>query len=254
MDRSLPQPELTGRVALVTGAARGMGAAHARTLAARGAHLVLTDLDLVELGETAAQLRGAGAQVLELAGDITDAAVQEELLEQARQRYGALDILVHNAGIMHDFARIDQTEPEQLERYFQVHVQAPYALTRVALPLLRTSQAARVIFISSSWGQVPDGHSYGYMSSKAAQLALMRTLAKDLMSDGILVNAVTPGAVATRMIPEEVYEMELVAVPLGRLADPGEIAASVAFLASDQAAFITGQTLNVNGGAVIVGV
>jgi 3-oxoacyl-[acyl-carrier protein] reductase len=119
------------------------------------------------------------------------------------------------------------------------------------MPLLRRSDAGRVIFISSQWGQLPDGHSYGYMVSKAAQLGLMKALAAELIPHKILVNAVAPGAVHTRMVPDEVYEAELAAVPLGRIADPAEISAAVAFLASDGAAFITGQTLAVNGGALI---
>ena len=95
---------------------------------------------------------------------------------------------------------------------------------------------------------MPDGHSYGYMTSKAAQLGLMKSLAQELVSKKILVNAIAPGAIATRMVPDEVYDVEVAAVPLGRLGEADEIAAAVAFLASDEASFITGQTLAVNGG------
>ncbi|MFJ6415647.1 SDR family NAD(P)-dependent oxidoreductase [Paeniglutamicibacter sp. NPDC091659] len=252
---TLPNERLDGRVALVTGAARGMGAAHASTLAARGADLLLIDLDEAELTALAAQLReNTGVRVVTLSADITAPGAAETFAATAVDQLGGLDILVHNAGIMHDFKTLEQTDAAALRPYFEVNVLAPYAITRAALGALRASKSPRVIFISSSWGQVPDGHSYGYMISKAAQLSMMRALAKELVAEGILVNAVTPGAVATRMIPDEVYAEELAAVPLGRLADPLEIAASVAFLASDQASFITGQTLNVNGGALIVGV
>jgi 3-oxoacyl-[acyl-carrier protein] reductase len=100
---------------------------------------------------------------------------------------------------------------------------------------------------------VPDGHSYAYMVAKAAQLGLMKTMAKEFAGVGILVNAVTPGAILTRMVPEECIAGEQAAIPLGRLAHPEEIASTVAFLASDEAAFITGQSIAVNGGALVVG-
>ncbi|MDR2256434.1 MAG: SDR family oxidoreductase [Arthrobacter sp.] len=244
---------LSGRVALITGAARGMGAAHARALAAQGARLVLADLDADELSRTADELRAAGADVASVAGDITEAGAPEHLASVALENFGALDVLVHNAGIMHDFRTLEETEPASLEAYFKVNVQAPYALSRAAVPALRASSVGRIVFISSQWGQVPDGHSFGYMTSKAAQLALMKALSKALVADGILVNAIAPGAIRTRMVPEEAYEMEVAAVPLGRLGEPEEIASVVAFLASDAASFMTGETLSVNGGALVVG-
>ncbi|WP_125612703.1 SDR family NAD(P)-dependent oxidoreductase [Specibacter cremeus] len=250
-----PGTALDGRVAIVTGAARGMGAAHAYALAARGADLVLADLDVVELDATAAAIRReTGRKVETLALDITAPDAGERLVSAAVEHLGGLDILVHNAGIMHDWKGLEQTPAENLSPYFAVNVLAPYAITRSAVAALRNSAAPRIIFISSQWGQVPDGHSYGYMASKAAQLSIMKALSKELVTDGILVNAVAPGAVKTRMVPDEAYEEELAAVPLGRLADPAEIAAAVAFLASDAAAFISGQTLGVNGGALVPGV
>ena len=128
------------------------------------------------------------------------------------------------------------------------------ARIRAALPWLRRSRAPRVIFINSQWGQVPDGHSYGYMVAKAAQLGLMKTLAKEFTRERILVNAITPGAILTRLVPAEYVEAEQRSIPLGRLAHPEDIAYSVAFLASDESAFIAGQTIAVNGGALLVGI
>lgn len=249
---TLPDTNLTGRVAFVTGAARGMGATHALTLAHRGADLVIADLDTAELAATAKQIRedtGRRVETMEL--DVTDPGAGEQVHDLAQRVFGRLDIVVHNAGIMHDWKGITDTPAERLQPYLDVNVLGPYAITRELLPLLQRSDAGRIIFISSQWGQLPDGHSYGYMVSKAAQLGLMKALAAELIPHRILVNAVAPGAVSTRMVPDEVYEAELAAVPLGRIADPAEISATVAFLASDSAAFITGQTLAVNGGALI---
>ncbi|MFF2300512.1 SDR family NAD(P)-dependent oxidoreductase [Arthrobacter sp. NPDC058127] len=250
----IPGVRLDGRVAVVTGAARGMGAAHARTLASRGCELVLADLDLAELDAVAAEILATfGRKAVTLQLDITAPDAGQRLVDAAVGSWARLDILVHNAGLMHNWKTLGETPAEDLEPYFAVNVLAPYSITRTAVPWLRKSEAPRVIFISSQWGQVPDGHSYGYMTSKAAQLSLTKALSKELIEDGILVNAVAPGAIHTRMVPDEAYDAELAAVPLGRLGDPYEIAAAVAFLASDSAAFITGQTISVNGGALITG-
>jgi 3-oxoacyl-[acyl-carrier protein] reductase len=231
-----------------------MGAAHARTLASRGCELVLADLDLVELEAVSAEILASfGREAVTLQLDITAPDAGQRLVDAAVVSWGQLDILVHNAGLMHNWKTLEETPAGDLEPYFAVNVLAPYAITRSAVPWLRKSEAPRVIFISSQWGQVPDGHSYGYMTSKAAQLSLMKALSKELIADSILVNAVAPGAIHTRMVPDEAYDAELAAVPLGRLGDPYEIAAAVAFLASDSAAFITGQTISVNGGALITG-
>jgi 3-oxoacyl-[acyl-carrier protein] reductase len=238
----------------VTGGARGMGRAHGTALSAAGASVVLVDIDAEELEKTCAELAADGAEVSAMAGDITTRASAEAIIAQAAATLGGLDILVHNAGLMYSLTGLADTDDADFRRLIGVNVDAPLYLTRAALPLLRASEHARVIFISSQWGQVPDGHSYGYMVSKAAQLGLMKTMAKELAGDDILVNAVAPGAVMTRMVPEEYFEAERAAIPLGRLADPSEIAAVVAFLASDAASFMTGQTVPVNGGACIVGI
>jgi len=245
---------LAGRRAIVTGGARGMGRAHGIALSAAGASVVLIDIDREELTATADELRSAGADVSAIAGDITTRPAAEAIIDQAAAALGGLDILVHNAGLMYSMTGLADTDDDDFRRLFAVNVDAPLFLTRAALPLLRASKHGRVIFISSQWGQVPDGHSYGYMASKAAQLGLMKTMAKELAADHILVNAIAPGAVMTRMVPEAYYEAERSAIPLGRLAEPGEIAAVVAFLASDAASFMTGQTVAVNGGACIVGI
>lgn len=252
----LPMLDLSGRTALVTGGARGMGAAHAAALGSRGARVVVADLD-AEVHDSAARLRESGVEATGVQLDITAADAPDRLraaLAEAGGGAAALDVLVHNAGIMHDWRLIEETEPDELDRYLRVNVKAPYAITRGLLDLLRRSEHGRVIIISSTWGQVPAGHSFGYMISKAAQLGLMKSLAAALLPDGILVNAVAPGSIHTRMIPDEYYDLELASVPLGRLGKPEEIAETVAFLASDGAGFLTGQALSVNGGALVVGI
>ncbi|TDF84726.1 SDR family NAD(P)-dependent oxidoreductase [Pseudomonas sp. H9] len=246
--------KFTGRVALITGAGRGAGRAHARLLAARGATVVVNDIDEDVARATAADICEAGGKAIALAADITQKAAAESLISQAVAQLGQLDILVHNAGMIYSLTGLEATDDDNFNQLLAINVHAPLYLTRAALPALRKSKAPRVIFINSQWGQVPDGHSYAYMVSKTAQLGLMKTLAKEFVGEGILVNAITPGAILTRMVPEEYVEGEKANIPLGRLVHPEEIAASVAFLASDEAAFISGQVLAVNGGALVVGI
>ncbi|MEU3345803.1 SDR family NAD(P)-dependent oxidoreductase [Streptomyces sp. NPDC006700] len=245
---------LAGRSALITGAARGMGRTHALALAARGAALALADLDTEELDRTVAEVRAAGGRAEPFTTDITARDHAEDLVSRAAEALGGLDVLVHNAGLMFSMTGLAETDDADFERLLAVNVRAPLYLTRAALPHLRASRAGRVVFVSSQWGQVPDGHSYGYMVSKAAQLGLMKTLAREFASERIMVNAVAPGAVATRMVPDSHYEAEVAAVPIGRLAEPSEISEVVAFLAADTGSFITGQTIPVNGGALVVGI
>lgn len=246
--------KFTGRVALVTGAGRGAGRAHARLLAARGATVVVNDIDEDVARATAAEICEAGGKAIALAADITQKVAAEALIRQTVAQLGQLDILVHNAGMIYSLTGLEATDDDNFNQLLAINVHAPLYLTRAALPALRNSKAPRVIFINSQWGQVPDGHSYAYMVSKTAQLGLMKTLAKEFVGEGILVNAITPGAILTRMVPEEYVEGEKANIPLGRLVHPEEIAAAVAFLASDEAAFISGQVLAVNGGALVVGI
>jgi NAD(P)-dependent dehydrogenase (short-subunit alcohol dehydrogenase family) len=246
--------KLSGRVALITGAGRGAGRAHARLLAARGAAVAIVDIDEDVARATAADIVEEGGRAIALGVDITDRALAERCVAQVAEQLGGLDILVHNAGLIYSMTGLEQTDDANFDRLLAINVHAPLYLTRAALPYLRQSHAPRVIFINSQWGQVPDGHSYGYMVSKAAQLGLMKTLSKEFVSEGILVNAITPGAILTRMVPDEYIEPEKANIPLGRLVHPEEIAAAVAFLASDEAAFIAGQVLPVNGGALLVGI
>ena len=245
---------LSGRVAFVTGAGRGAGRAHARLLAARGAAVAVVDRDEDVAQSVSQEIVQAGGRATALTVDITQRAAAEAAIRQTVDTLGGLDILVHNAGLMYSMTGLEQTDETDFNRMLAVNVHGPMYLTQAALAHLRRSRAPRVIFISSQWGQVPDGHSYAYMVAKAAQLGLMKTLAKEFTREGILVNAITPGAILTRMVPEEYVEAEEKNIPLGRLAHPEDIAYAVAFLASDESSFIAGQTIAVNGGALVVGI
>lgn len=246
--------DMKGRVALVTGGARGMGVAHARALGSAGASVAIADIDLDALKNSAALLSAEGLHVRAYGADISDSTACAALVASVVEDFGAIDILVHNAGRLFSLTGLENTDDDDFDATMRVNVNGPLYLTRAALPWLSRSENGRVIFISSQWGQVPDGHSYGYMTSKAAQLGLMKTMAKEFASQRILVNAITPGAIQTRMVPEDRIADEIAAIPINRLGQVEDIANAVAFLASDNASFITGQVLSPNGGACIVGI
>jgi 3-oxoacyl-[acyl-carrier protein] reductase len=250
----MPENGNVNAVCVITGGARGMGFAHARALGRAGRTVVIVDIDGDELEHASTRLTSEGIEAYGRRTDIRDRASCEALVEHVAERFGRIDVLVHNAGMLFSMAGLADTDDDDFEAILGVNVRGPLYLTRAALPWLRKSSSPRVVFVSSQWGQVPAGHSYGYMTSKAAQLGLMKTMATEFAADGILVNAVTPGAVATRMVSAEDAEGEAALIPIGRLGQPEEIANVVAFLASDAASFITGQVIGANGGALIVGI
>jgi 3-oxoacyl-[acyl-carrier protein] reductase len=244
--------ELAGRVAFVTGAARGIGLAVATGLHQRGASVAMADVDPLAL-ETATQAFSKG--VLALEADVSRQTDVRRAIERAVEHFGALDILVNNAGIcpLRDFA--DVTE-EEWDRVLDINLKGTFFCCQAALPHLRKSgERGRVVNISSVAGQSGGVLApIHYSASKAGLIVLTKTLARILAPDRATVNCVAPGTTATDLTDawaEELREQVRAAIPLGRLGQPEEIAEAVCFLASDKAAFITGATLDVNGGLFI---
>ena len=242
---------LAGRVAVVTGGGRGMGRSHCELLAERGARVVVCDLDADVAEKAATAIRASGGQAVAHAADVGDRAACEALAAAAVGAFGGIDVLVHNAGRLPCMARLAETEDDAWHAQFAVSVHGPMYLTRAALPHLRRSAAPRVIFVSSQWGQVGPGHSHAYVAAKTAMLGLARNLALELAPDGILVNTLAPGTVRTRMVSDGAAAELAGVIPLGRIAEPRELSYAVAFLASDEASFVTGQVVAVNGGALV---
>jgi len=240
---------LEGRVAFITGAARGMGRAHAFELADRGARVAVVDLDGREAEEVARDVRARGGEALAFGVDVTDRAAVESAVAKTAAAWGRFDILVSNAGIINDFSTLADTDDAEFHRQIAINVDGLLHASRAALPWLERSPAGRIIVVSSFWAQMVVGHSYGYVAAKAATMAMARNLAVELTPKGILVNAIAPGSVATRMIPDPAKELELYPIPVGRMAEPEEISKLVAFLAGDDAGFISGQVISPNGGA-----
>ena len=245
---------LDGRVCLITGATRGIGLAIAREFASAGARVVLTGRDGKIADAAASDIRNEGASAIGLAYDASRPRAVEELLEKLRGAEGALDVLVNNAAILkpHYAGKLTGQEFDEL---FQVNVKAPLFLCQALHPLLKESAAGSVVNITAAGGHVPMAGIGAYSATKAAMLNLTRTLAKEWARDGIRVNALTPGSVATDMIlPKDPERRERFIEEMSgsnlmkRLADPIEIARAARFLASDAASFITGQVLIADGG------
>lgn len=238
---------LADRIALITGGARGQGAAHGRRLASEGAVVYLADV-LDDDGTVAAEaLRTDGLNATYLHLDVTDPVQWVAAAEMIRERHGRLDILVNNAGIVH-VTPLENEELAAWNRVLTVNLTGAFLGLQTMLPLLRGSAHASVINTSSIFGPSGAIGYAAYASSKAGMLGLTRTTALEWASEGIRVNALVPGGVSTPLNANEPGTGVVPETPLGRRADPVELAAAVAFLASEDSRFMTGAELVVDGG------
>jgi 3-oxoacyl-[acyl-carrier protein] reductase len=244
---------LNGQTALVTGAARGLGRCIAETLAAAGAKVACIDLDTDVLAETVAAIRAAGGTAEPLACDVTDSNRVGETVEEVVKLWGGLNILVNNAGVTRDNVLV-RMKDEQWDLVLNINLRGTFLFTRAAARPMMKARQGRIINVASVSGLMGNPGQVNYSASKAGVIGLTRTVACELASRNITVNAVAPGFIATDMtakLGEEVLEKVRQEIPLGRLGDPQDVADAVLFLASDAASFVTGHILTIDGGLTV---
>ena len=244
---------LNGQVALVTGAARGLGRCIAQTLAAAGAKVACIDVNVETLADTVAAIRAGGGTAEPIACDVTDSNRVGEAVDEVVKLWGTLHLLVNNAGITRDNVII-RMKDEQWDAVLNINLRGTFLFTRAAARPMMKNRQGRIINIASVSGLMGNPGQANYSASKAGVIGLTRTVARELASRNITVNAVAPGFIATDMtaaLGEEILQEVRKQIPLGRLGDPQDVADAVLFLASDAAAFITGHVLTVDGGLTV---
>jgi 3-oxoacyl-[acyl-carrier protein] reductase len=243
--------ELTGRVALVTGAGRGIGAAIARELGRAGCDVALVDFGAFDGAEaTAGTIRGMGRRAIALRADVTSMQAAENAVAATVHALGRLDILVCNAGITRDAMVWKMTE-EAWDQVLDVNLKGCFTFCRAAAPVFRGQQQGRIVTLASINGLRGKVGQSNYAASKAGIIALTKSLARELGPSGVTVNCVAPGMVATEMtvtLPTEVIEKARMESAVGRIAQPEDVAHVVAFLCSDRARHVTGEVIKVDGG------
>ena len=243
---------LENKIALVTGAARGIGQAIALQLASDGADLALCDVKVEWLEETAAKVKALGRRVESYAMNVADGAAVGEAVTKVIADFGRIDVLVNNAGITRDTLLIRMSE-EDWDAVLDINLKGAFLVTKAVVKHMMKQRSGAIVNIASVVGIMGNAGQANYTASKAGLIALTKTTAKELGSRNVRVNAVAPGFIRTAMtekLPEPAKEAMLRLVPLGRPGEPEDVAKAVAFLASDNAAYVNGQTLAVCGGMV----
>lgn len=241
---------LTGKVAVVTGASRGIGKAVALGLAGQGAKIVASARNIELLDQLVAEIKAAGGEAVAVVGDISIAADADQLIARAVEAYGQLDVLVNNAGITRDGLLL-RMKDEDWDAVLDTNLKGAFFCIRAAAKVMSRQKSGRIINISSVVGEMGNAGQVNYSASKAGLLGLTKSTARELARRNITVNAITPGFIVTDMtegLSDKAREALVDQIPLGRLGTVEDVAHSVVFLASEQAAYITGQALGINGG------
>ena len=245
---------LDGKTALVTGASRGIGRAIALCLAAEGARVAINYAGNVKAAEEVkAAIEAAGGTAILCQADIADGAAVEAMIADVVKEFGAIDILVNNAGITRD-TLLMRMKDEDFAKVLDTNLKGVFYCTKAVAKLMMKKRSGRIVNMASVVGLVGNAGQTNYAAAKAGVIGFSKSAARELASRGITVNVVAPGFIGTDMtagLPESVKEKMLTDIPLGRMGEPEDVANAVLFLASDQASYITGQVVNVDGGMVM---
>jgi len=238
------------RVAVITGASRGIGRSIALALAAEGARIVAFDLDMAETEKVAGEIRALGVEALAVQGNVTVAADTERMIDAAMEKFGRVDILVNNAGITRD-GLLMRMKDEDWDAVLGVNLKGAFLCSRAASKVMAKQRYGRIINIASVVGQMGNAGQANYCASKAGLMGLTKSNARELAKRNVTVNAVAPGFIATAMtdaLPEKTRQELAAQIPLERLGSADDIANAVLFLAAERSGYITGQVIGVNGG------
>ena len=245
---------LDGKCALVTGASRGIGRAVALKLASEGAKVALNFAGNESAAEAVRQeIEAAGGEAILVKADVANEAAVQDMVQKTADAFGRIDILVNNAGITRD-GLLALMKEEDWDAVLSTNLKGVFLTTKAAAKLMMKQRAGRIVNMASVVGVTGNAGQANYSAAKAGVIGFTKTIAKELASRGITANAVAPGFIDTDMtsgLPDKAKEAALSGIPLGRMGTPEDIAAAVLFLVSDQASYITGQVLNVDGGMVM---
>ena len=245
---------LDGKCALVTGASRGIGRAVALKLASEGAKVALNFAGNEAAADAVKQeIEAAGGEAILVKADVANEAAVQDMVQKTADAFGRIDILVNNAGITRD-GLLARMKEEDWDAVLSTNLKGVFLTTKAAAKLMMKQRAGRIVNMASVVGVTGNAGQANYSAAKAGVIGFTKTIAKELASRGITANAVAPGFIDTDMtagLPDKAKEAALSGIPLGRMGTPEDIAAAVLFLVSDQASYITGQVLNVDGGMVM---
>ena len=242
--------ELKGKIALVTGAAQGIGRAIALLLAQKGADIVISDINLEKAEEMAKEIEALGRKAMAIKVDVANTNDVERMVEAILERFGQIDILVNNAGIARDKLILRMTE-EDWDSVLNVNLKGTFNCTKAVIKHMSKQRKGKIVNIASVVGEMGNVGQANYSASKAGVIGFTKTIAREFAQRGINVNAIAPGYIETPMteaLTEKVKEELRRMIPMERLGRPDDVAQAVLFLVSEASSYITGQVLNVNGG------